>query len=202
MSQTVTFFFIGNKGKIDKEKLKNLKTGEFEGVYESEVMGPHLNYRFPKIKEQGIEAQVGIYFDVLKKGEIFLKFYESFDEAFIRKIIDFIKEIYFILHLGGFGVNEYDGGEDGAEFEMFSSDTRMEDMSRIWSANLFTPEEVKKYGREKLLKAPSEFIEEWEDGAIFMMITKNNFASSYKYRKKLREYLGEKIIEEMGENKK
>ena len=62
---------------------------------------------------------------------------------------------------------------------------------KIWSVNLFSPSDVQKYGRGRLLSAPCEQIEEWGDGAIFMMIHKDSFSSTYGERKKLREYLNE-----------
>ena len=77
---------------------------------------------------------------------------------------------------------------------MYPLGTKREQMSRIWSVNLFTQSEVQKYGRGKLLKAPCELIEEWEDDAIFMMIHKDRFSSTYEERRKLRKYLGEDEI--------
>lgn len=93
------------------------------------------------------------------------------------------------IKLNAFG---NDSGSHEKELELFGS--YVADKLLIWSANLFPPSEVQKYGREKLLNAPCEVIEEWEDGAIFMMIHKDRFSSTYEERKKLREYLGEKPI--------
>lgn len=85
----------------------------------------------------------------------------------------------------------YDSGSIDEELKIFGN--YITEKIRIWTANLFTPEEVKKYGKEKLLSSPCEQIEEWEGGAIFMMIHKNSFSSTYEERKRLREHLGEHV---------
>ncbi|MBD3204292.1 hypothetical protein GF327_08415 [Candidatus Woesearchaeota archaeon] len=88
-----------------------------------------------------------------------------------------------------FGLSAYKSDNIDDEIDKFSQQKL--DNVRIWSVNLFTPKEVKKYGREKLLNAPCEKIEEWEDGAIFMMINKDSFESTFEQREKLRKYLKE-----------
>ncbi len=101
--------------------------------------------------------------------------------SYCKKII---KEIYQILKIGGYGFDDYSTTDHEAGLPKKEKNQLI-----IWSVNLFTPEEVKKYGRKKLLKAPCEHIEEWEDGAIFMMIHKDKFNAYYEERQKLRKYL-------------
>lgn len=131
-----------------------------------------------------------------KKNEIAIDFYwypsrnklhfyaPNFDYA-PRYCIKLLKIISQFLKLEGFGYDTY--SVENHEYVDYNE----EEMGkiRIWSVNLFPPSEVQKYSREKLLKAPCELIEEWEDGAIFMMIHKNSFSSAYDEREKLRKYL-------------
>ena len=108
--------------------------------------------------------------------------------------ISVIKSIYFILKCGGYGRETFAFDEES------NYHTKEEiDKTRIWSVNLFTPEEVKKYGRKKVLSAPCEIIEELEDGAIITIIRKENFYSvkysfysTFEEREKLRKHLNAK----------
>ncbi|MBI5389692.1 hypothetical protein HZB01_04935 [Candidatus Woesearchaeota archaeon] len=113
-------------------------------------------------------------------------------EDLLGEVKRVIKIVYHELKLGGFGSNENDQTKEFDDILDQRDDKHMqrEEDIRIWGVNLFTPDEVKKYGRERLLHAPCEVIEEWEDGAVFMMINKDQFSSIYEQRKKLRDYLG------------
>lgn len=123
---------------------------------------------------------------------------QNLDLAFILDLKQIVKVVYKIINKSGTGSNELDYGDLFKEGEN-ENYLRRKYAKRFdlgyWSVNLFSPEDVQKYDKEKLLNSPCELIEEWEDGAIFMMIHKDSFSSTYEERKKLREYLGEKESE-------
>ena len=144
----------------------------------------------------------GETFGFITHGRQTLKNYFSIDvnyteenEIKITKIlIDLIKNLYQEYKCTGSGYQVQYNAKNLPELpENLPFDYLSEPILiyKIWSVNLFSPNKVKKYGREKLLKAPCELIEELEDGAIFMMIHKDRFSSTYEERKKLRKYLGE-----------
>jgi hypothetical protein len=62
--------------------------------------------------------------------------------------------------------------------------------NRVWSVNLFTAEEVKAIGRDKLMSAPCEVAEDWSEGALLLMMHKDSFSSTHEERQRLRKYLG------------
>ena len=190
MGDGAVFCFLLEKGfNLDKfKKLLNFVVGE--------------NFRGDDVKYEliGKPSHVYDYYDNVAKISTYFWWYPNENKLRLRVNVSFIpgwihcrkliKKIYPLLKLGGFG---YDSGisTKGEEDEMLVEGRTPEKESRlrIWVVNLFTLEEVERYGREKLLKAPCEVIEEWDDGAIFMMIHKNSFSSSVKEREKLRQYL-------------
>ena len=92
----------------------------------------------------------------------------------------FLKKVCSYLQTGGYARTQND-------------DLRTNEYDEeIWGTNIIYSNNIGKFGRDKLLHAPCELIEEWEDGSIFMMINRRTFESRYEQRKKLREYLGEK----------
>lgn len=135
----------------------------------------------PDKKERDIE----IYFKIMG-GEVQL-----------ADLIEAVRFFYSSLKIGGYGVSELE--DEGFESHYLkknpsgkSEDYNFLEFSRFWSATLLTPEEVKKYGgREKVLNAPCEIIEEFEDGAIFLLLDKHTIQSIYNERLKLRNYFGE-----------
>ena len=165
-------FYFKKVKNLDENLIKNLTTGKPSFVEHS------WQYEMPKF-----DRTIMVYINSF--GEVQINFPDLYDKEFMKEIAKLIKKVYGVLKVGGYGVDEYDGEE---ELEIYQPKS-MREISPIWSANLFTPSEVQKYGREKLLKAPCEVIEEWEDGAIFMMIHQDKFSSTYEERKKLREYL-------------
>lgn len=178
MGQIETFQFFKTE-KVDIDRLEKIKSGKFNKKIDRSER-PYLIIDLPK---SGGKLEITV-----DGKDVDVSFYDRVDPIRMREIIDVIKEIYLMIGVGGYGYNEYDGGDE--EFEGYPSGTELGEVSRIWSVNLFTPEEVEKYGgKEKLLKSPVEFVEGWEDGAIFMMLDKNFFSSNYGRRKKLREYL-------------
>tara|TARA_Y100000310_G_C20653054_1_gene800534 strand:- start:792 stop:1358 length:567 start_codon:yes stop_codon:yes gene_type:complete len=60
---------------------------------------------------------------------------------------------------------------------------------RIFSFNIFTPEEVEKIGETTIMKAPWEVKEKLKDGSILTQIDKESFSSSLEERKKIRKML-------------
>ena len=169
-------FYFKKVENLDKNLIKNLTTGKPSFVENS------WQYEIPKFNRI-----IMVYINSF--GEVQINLPDLFNDEFMKEIAKLIKKVYSVLKVSGYGIDEYDG--DGDEYEMYPLGTKREQMSRIWSVNLFTQSEVQKYGRGKLLKAPCELIEEWEDDAIFMMIHKDRFSSTYEERRKLRKYLGE-----------
>ncbi|HLC55700.1 MAG TPA: hypothetical protein VJJ23_00505 [Candidatus Nanoarchaeia archaeon] len=169
-------FYFKKVENLDKNLIKNLTTGKPSFVENS------WQYEIPKFNRI-----IMVYINSF--GEVQINLPDLFNDEFMKEIAKLIKKVYSVLKVSGYGIDEYDG--DGDEYEMYPLGTKREQMSRIWSVNLFTQSEVQKYGRGKLLKAPCELIEEWEDDAIFMMIHKDRFSSKLEERQKLRKYLGE-----------
>jgi hypothetical protein len=112
------------------------------------------------------------------------------DHAKMKDIVSIIKLIYDFLKVGAYGLCIDDNPE---EYEFFYDKKGDLAKSRFWGVTLLTPEEVEKWGgREKCLGAPCEVIEEFEDGAILLIIGKEFISSSYYKRVDLRKYFGEK----------
>ena len=164
-------FYFKKVENLDKNLIKNLTTGKPSFVENS------WQYEIPKFNRI-----IMVYINSF--GEVQINLPDLFNDEFMKEIAKLIKKVYSVLKVSGYGIDEYDG--DGDEYEMYPLGTKREQMSRIWSVNLFTQSEVQKYGRGKLLKAPCELIEEWEDDAIFMMIHKDRFSSKLEERQKLR----------------
>src|SRR3989344_3878707 len=169
-------FYFKKVENLDKNLIKNLTTGKPSFVENS------WQYEIPKFNRI-----IMVYINSF--GEVQINLPDLFNDEFMKEIAKLIKKVYSVLKVSGYGIDEYDG--DGDEYEMYPLGTKREQMSRIWSVHLFTQSEFQKYGRGKLLKAPCELIEEWEDDAIFMMIHKDRFSSKLEERQKLRKYLGE-----------
>src|SRR3989338_5986890 len=161
---------------VSKEKFNERKIEYSKGYFEC--------YYYNYIDEKN-DISIAFYW-YYKKNE-FLFFAPDFSYA-PPYCINLIKKIYPLLKAGGWGNTTEAMGYKREEYELMKDARTRGKELRIWSINLFAPSEVQKYGREKLLKAPCEVIEEWEDGAIFMMIHRDKFSSTYEERKKLREY--------------
>ena len=148
-------------------------------INKSEIFREFLSYHF--LVDEG---QVSIH--LYHKENRLVLFLPPMIFNNLHYFVNIIKVVYNFCKVGAYG----EDSESVSEQEYDLKNSKMKDL-RIWSVNLFTQSEVQKYGRGKLLKAPCELIEEWEDDAIFMMIHKDRFSSTYEERRKLRKYLGE-----------
>ena len=149
---------------------------EEEIKYEKRIPEEHQHYVYDY---HDIKKGIAITFFWYPQRNILIFFLPPFEIA-PYYCINLIKKLYPVLKVGCYGRDTWTA-EGLAKEE--SPD------SRIWSVNLFTPQEVKKYGRKRLLNAPCDIIEEWEDGAIFMMIQKDRFSSNYWERKLLTNFI-------------
>lgn len=155
----------------------NLKNLEFTGEKE---------YRRYEFHDKKREIAITFFWYPLKNKLHFYAPNFSYAPDYCMRMV---KKIYPLLKCGGYGNLTDEMCWEDEEDALMKEKEKQGQQLRVWSVNLFTPEEVKRIGRKKILNAPCELIEEWEDGAIFMMINKNSFSSTYEQRKKLREYL-------------
>ena len=109
-------------------------------------------------------------------------------ENIIKDFIGAIKKLYSLLNVGGSGVDNYSSEN---EDKYFPAGTEREKQSRFWTVTLLTPEEVAHWGRAKLLSAPCEIIQEWDEGAILLWIRKDSSMSDFDERQALRWHMGE-----------
>ncbi len=84
--------------------------------------------------------------------------------AFYQAMLEVFKDLYNSWH-PFYGHQDYDGGIS------LSRKTVIEDQNigYLYYINLFSPELVKKIGRDRLLSAPAWRIEEFADGGIFLI---------------------------------
>ena len=125
--------------------------------------------------------------------------YGSLSLENIREFVSAIKVCAGILKTPGAGfdetepIPEADWGKFG-----FSKDKDICDYPeallyrRVWPVLVLTPDEVQKFGYEKLKVAPCEVIEELEDGGMFLMLGKDRFSAKKGELENLRRYLGKK----------
>ena len=113
------------------------------------------------------------------------------EQNIIDELMPLLKVIYEHYRLTGTGYYWFDYGvlADFQQNDDVCTGCEPRLVEEYWTANLFSAEDVKKLGRDKLLKAPCERIEEWEDGAIFMMLHKNSFKATEDELVRLRAYL-------------
>lgn len=197
MGNRVRFEFNLNKDFSIEEYKKVIKLVSKEEFDEKKLefdkgINEHYYYDYHDKKN---EIAIDFYWYPKTKELLFYAPYFSYAPPYC---INLIKKVYPLLKSSGWGNLTEERGYNQEESKLMDEAEAKGTELRIWSVNLFSPEEVKKYEREKLLKAPCEVIEEWEDGAIFMIIRKydptnpfgaNSFSSTYEERKKLREYL-------------
>ncbi|MBI2107176.1 hypothetical protein HYT57_04270 [Candidatus Woesearchaeota archaeon] len=187
-------------------KEKKLGLEDFKKVLKK-VAGKDFNEKNVSIKKSGNpndpsyynyhhsdkREEIGVNFYGYEKSKKLVIFVPNWKNG-PSYCINIIKLIYSILKCGGYGHETF-------AFDEESNHRTVEEIkkTRIWAVNLFTSEEIKKYGREKILSAPCEKIEELEDGAIITMIHKNNFYSAedsfystFEEREKLRKHLNDK----------
>ena len=95
-----------------------------------------------------------------------------------------IKKAYNLLKVPCHGNDEY---SLNPELEEVGEEGIAE--RRIFSFNIFTPEEVKTIGETIIMKAPWEVKEKLKDGSILTQIHKDSFSSTLDLRKKIRKML-------------
>ncbi len=140
------------------------------------------------------EMIIDVYYTVEKDSS--KTKYVSFSVNQIRfsteSFYNLIKEIGSAISMSGTGYNEYEPEKDPEVLEEGKKGIfkRSYDVEDFWPWSLFSKELVEKYGKDKLFSAPVEFVEEFNNGSVFLMINKNSMGTNnFEQRKKLREYL-------------